>query len=359
MADWTRLDPDHARLCGAVLALGKAAAARLTCRDGEEGFTAVADTDQIPLAQLGEVFGARIEGFGRALEAAELADLDRPIARLVGLLGNPQESVLLALAAGPSLDRALDRVHRNLGRGEAMTAGFLLDLAAPGEETRLVLAGALHPMAPLRRYALLVSPWPEAAISTTPLAVAPSVVAALRGEEIAPPAEVEAERLAVDSALGSALATTLGLPPLRPGEMVVLEGPPPVARLLARILALGWGRAAWLGAVPADRLVDALRDATLANALLAIDLDAAGPRIGPALRRCRQAVVRTDLPLVGWSAQPIGSLPGDLADRVTSFDCRAALARPRLVAATERLETAPSAVAPLPSWIGELAGYGG
>ncbi len=355
MVNWTRPRPEATDLCRAILALGKAAAARLTCRDGDEGFAALPATDKVSLSRLGDSFGARIEAFGQALTAAEVAHSAGPIARLVTMTANSQELVLLALAAGPGLDRGLDRVHRNLGRGEQMTAGFLLDLAATGEDTRLVLAGALHPEAPLRQQGLLTSPAPGAVSASTPIEVAPAVLAALRGEEIPIPLGVEATRFDADPVLAGELADDLNLPPLRPGELALLPAAAPVARPLLAILAMTGGDKLWLtGDYDGDRLHDWQRDARLANALLAVDLDRAGARVDDTLRRCLRLVSRTDLPLAAWSAHPIGPLPDDLADRITRVDCDRAVERERLDRAAARLADAPAVAGSLRRYLDQL-----
>ncbi len=342
MKDWTRTKPAQATLCAAVLALGKSAAARLTCRDNDEGFAILPAVDRAPLEKLGELVGARLEDFGAAITSAETNDVDGATARLVQMTNNSQELLLLALAAGPALDRGLARVHGNLrGGATELTAGFLLDLAANDQETRLILAGALHPAAPLRRQRLLCAGAAGPVSSSTPLTVAASVLAVLRGEGIAPPDHVDLWSSSIEPALGATAAATIALPPLRPGVLTLLTGRLPAARASAKIIAMSAGRAMWIYARPfaPDELVDLVRDATLAHAVVAIDIDRSTD-LATTLRGLRQLLIHTERPLLAWSRFAVPTTDLDFDDRLTHCDV-GAIDEAVIGAATAELKNTP------------------
>ncbi|MEZ4401364.1 MAG: hypothetical protein R3B06_15170 [Kofleriaceae bacterium] len=159
-------------LATVVIALTQAAAAALVVRDADAGFV------RVPVEQRTQLSG-RAETL--AEHVADLCDgwpriaVDEP--RLGGLRGG--ELLLLALAAGPALDRSVARVVRRALSDEPLTIGGLIDLAGADLDTRLALALAWERAEPLLARGLVHCADAEPTL-TSVVAVAPWVVARLR-----------------------------------------------------------------------------------------------------------------------------------------------------------------------------------
>lgn len=267
---------EYHRLCGAIVALGRTAVARLSQRDGDP----LAFYDRGTGAS---EFTAAAGELRQAWLAAEaVVPGGGPLGRLSTMLRISDsfvEPTLLALAAAPGLARAVARSYATVERGP-LTAGFLLELATTVEANRFGLASLLHPDSALRRSGLVtVGGDPHAAIAaTTPIELAPVVLAVLRCEPVPLPAAVD-ELAAVPTATSAAaMLEALGLAPLRPGELATIADPGPGALALAQLFAAADGAALWrteLAAAEPDWLAWS-RDAGLANAIGAVVADADG-----------------------------------------------------------------------------------
>ncbi|HVV85344.1 MAG TPA: ATP-binding protein [Kofleriaceae bacterium] len=255
-----------------VLALGRAAAARLWLRLAAEGHVPAPPPDDVAALQ---ARSAEVDALAAALVAGWPRDPLNPLGRLARWLGNdPRELTLVALAVAPHLDGALARSYDALSPRAGFTLGFLLDLAVADEAGRLALAARLgEPRSALAIGALEVDP--AVGLSVTSVVRMPaSIVAAVRGALVAPPPQVH-EVSAAGRVPGLELAA-IGLPDLRRSVLVV--GPSPWAmHTIGRVLAGRHQKWLWTASSPPDGSLDAgwtrlVRDAGLAGALVACDL---------------------------------------------------------------------------------------
>ncbi|MBK9033792.1 MAG: ATP-binding protein [Myxococcales bacterium] len=255
-----------------VLALGRAAAARLWLRLGAEGHQAgPGDSDRAALTErVAEI---------PTLAARVLTSWPRagrgPLARIARWLdGDPAQLVLLALAVAPLLDGALARSLDALAPRGGTTLGLLLDLAEPDQAARLALAARLGGDRGLVGLGLLEIEPTLGLAATAPVRVPAAVLAAVRGGPIPTPTAV------ADSTPPGAAPTlepaTIGLPDLARPLLVV--GPSPWSlHTIGRVLAARDGAALWTCALPSDASLDLgwtrlVRDAALAGAVPAFDL---------------------------------------------------------------------------------------
>lgn len=273
--------PAHEALCAAIVEVGKCATARALLRDHADGLRPLLARDRVDLERRAAELEPRLGAVGAAWTAAEAA-APGPLGRIAAAAGSTEAVALLVLAAAIDLDRAMQRTLAELTAERVLTAGVLVDLAAPTLPARLALMGALHATAPLRRAGLLTIDEPVARARAR-VEVAPSVLAALRGEPVAPPRGVLV-RAAGDAARARRALAAAGVPLLQPGELTALVGAPARAEQLAVQLAHAAGAALWLhapppGAAPEDD--DAIwTDAWVEGAALGVDLR--GPRIARA-----------------------------------------------------------------------------
>lgn len=165
-----------ASLAQALVELGRAAAAKLVVRDDAEGFARVPAEQRAALT-------ARADGMADHLaavcEAWPALAGDDP--RLGGLLGH--ELLLLGLALGPELDRAVARTVRRALGDEPLTVAGLVDLAGDDLASRLALAELLTATAPLVARGLVELGEPRA---TARVAVAPWLVVQIRRAVVEP-----------------------------------------------------------------------------------------------------------------------------------------------------------------------------
>jgi hypothetical protein len=285
---------EYHRLCASILALARAAIGRLAGRDGE--------ASAVPSGRprLSEAkFAERSDELRLAWIAAEqLVPGGGPLGRLSHLLrvsASFVEPMLLALAAAPALDRGVALGYARLDR-EPLTAGLLLDLASATEANRIALYGALHPDAALRRSGLLLAGNPDSAATTdTRIAVAPSVLSVLRCEPVPLPRGVEELSPVPVAGAATRVLAALGVPPIRPGDLVSIAGGASHhdahVEALARLLAGADGALIWRLRID-DRAepdwAGLVRDAALANALCLVTADASGgwtPRLRWAVER--------------------------------------------------------------------------
>jgi hypothetical protein len=165
-----------ASLAEALVELGRAAAAKLVVRDDAEGFARVPAEQRAALT-------ARADGLADHLaavcEAWPALAADEP--RLGELRG--QELLLLGLALGPELDRAVARTVRRALGDEPLTVAGLVDLAGEDLASRLALAELLTAEAPLVARGLVELDDPRA---TARVAVAPWLVVQVRRAVVEP-----------------------------------------------------------------------------------------------------------------------------------------------------------------------------
>lgn len=148
-----------------VVELARAAAAGLALRDADEGFARVPPEQQAALAERAER--------RPALTAALLDAWPRVAARAPGLAeAGATEQLLIALAAAPALDRAIARTYRRTLDEPGLSAGALLDLAFAELDERLAATEVLRACGALELA--------EEPTASTPVRIAPAVVAALR-----------------------------------------------------------------------------------------------------------------------------------------------------------------------------------
>lgn len=252
---------DHHALRAAITALGVAAGAR---RDGAAG---------------NEAFAAAAGELGRAWDAAEAAAPGGPLARISLLLPRPEDQLLLALVAAATLQR------------DDLSLGALLALASPRPTDRDHLIERLVPGQPLLRSGLVVSRPIDGALS-----VPPPVLAALDG--IAPPPPDGATVLEGDDAeLAAAVLDALALWPLRP-MLNVLAGATGAAQWAVASIA-AWARSSPLWRLDSAEVADwraLARDASLADAVVAVDLDGAPEEL---ILRIHQAARAVHHPVAG------------------------------------------------------------
>ncbi len=361
----------HLEICRDILALGRAASARLWLRLADNGHVPA------PARELREPLQARAAEVQPALDALARAwprDTSAALGRIFELAdGDPAQLGLLALAAAPSLDLALARTYDALALRGQLTFGLLCDLACAEEEERLALSARLGASAPLVTRNLLEFDPLLGLAASTPVAVPAAVVAALRGAEVTPPAAIHD---AVLPGLPPRIdLATAGLPPLdRP---LLLTGSSPWAlETVSRVLAAHHQRTLWVcgtvGEGERGPLQTAwtrlLRDAALAGALVSCDLlperepepTLAGRRITAAVaaahRVGRGAPLLLHLPseehLPGWVARdlhvvPLGSLP-------LAAPTLLAEARLRQEGAADAAEVTARAIAPLAIAVGQV-----
>ena len=255
-----------------VLALGRAAAARLYLRLAADGHVPA------PAAEHAAGLAARateVDALAQAVLAGWPRDPLHPLGRLAGWLGHhPGELTLVALAVAPHLDLGLARSYDALAPRAGITLGFLLDLALPDEAARLALAARLgEPRSAVAIGALEVDPAVGLSV-TSVIRVPASIVAAMRGAPVAPPPLVH--EVVPAGRVPSLDLADIGLPDLRRSVLVV--GPSPWAmHTIGRALAGRHQKWLWTASSPPDGALDQgwvrlVRDAALAGALVACDL---------------------------------------------------------------------------------------
>lgn len=251
----------------AILALGRAAVARLTERDAAGGFVSLAPTQRAAL----QAQAARFEALAAA--ALGLARARPEVARLCALVPTVDEAVLGMLAAAPELDRALARAYAAVLAPEpALTAGGLLDLAAISSGARLALAATLHADRPLRAVGWLVADEPGPITLRAPVRVAPSVIGVLRGEPVGPPGPARITRAVLAAELAAVVTGATLAPRWRAGDVALITGAPALRAALVTLRSALDDRPIWW--IDAGALHDPIawcRDAVLARAHLVID----------------------------------------------------------------------------------------
>jgi AAA+ superfamily predicted ATPase len=255
-----------------VLALGRAAAARLLLRLAVDGHVPAPAAEHVALLT---ERAAEVEDRARAVVAGWPRDPLQPLGRIALWLGHDAgELTLLALAVAPHLDLALARSYEALAPRAGVTLGFLLDLAVTDEASRLALAARLgEPRSAVSIGALEVDPAVGLSV-TSVIRVPAAIVAAVRGVPVAPPPLVH-DTVAAGRVPGLDLAQ-IGLPDLRRSVLVV--GPSPWAmHTIGRVLAGRHQKSLWTASPPPDNALDQgwtrlVRDAGLAGALVACDL---------------------------------------------------------------------------------------
>ncbi|MEZ4399705.1 MAG: ATP-binding protein [Kofleriaceae bacterium] len=349
-----------------VLALGRAAAARLWLRLGTDGHQAGPDeaTRAALTARAAEV---------PALAAAVAASWPRlgptPLARIARWLDDDDgQLAVLALAAAPQLDGALGRSCDALAPRGGFTLGFLLDLAEDDVAARLALAKRLGGERGLLALGLLEVDPVLGLAASAPVRVPAAVLAALRGAVILPPAAV------IDTAPAGIRPTldlaAVGLPDLSRPLLVV--GPSPWSmHTIGRVLAARDGAALWTCALPGDGNLELaftrlLRDAALAGAVPAIDLAPErepdplhiARRLGAAVR----AANRLDVPVVVYAPDE-DPVPTTLAPALAVVSMlglrggagtRLAQARLEQDGVTAAAEITAEAIAPLAPALGQV-----
>ncbi len=254
-----------------LLAFGRAAAARLWLRLGDEGHLAgPAAADRPALAAR----AAEVPSLAAAV-AARWPRGGGALGRIAAWLdGDADQLALLALATAPLLDGALARSLDALAPRGGLTLGFLLDLAHADLDARLALAARVGGDRGVVGLGLLELDPATGLAATAPVRVPAAVVAALRGAPIpAPPAVIDAAPIGHPPTLDP---RELGVPALDRPLLVV--GPSPWSLYtLGRVLAARGGGPLWTCAAPTDANLEQawnrlVRDAALAGALPAIDL---------------------------------------------------------------------------------------
>ena len=255
-----------------VLALGRAAAARLLLRLAADGHVPPPDPAHVEglIARAGEV-----EALSAAVVAGWPRDPLQPLGRIARWLNaDPGELTLLALAVAPHLDGALARSYDALAPRAGFTLGLLLDLAAVDEPARLALAARLgEPRSAVAIGALEIDPGVGLSV-TAVIRVPASIVAAVRGAPVAPPPLIH--EVVAAGRVPSVDLQAIGLPDLRRSVLVV--GPSPWAmHTIGRALAGRHQRWLWTASPPPDNALDQgwtrlVRDAGLAGALIECDL---------------------------------------------------------------------------------------
>lgn len=331
-ADALQPRPQHDALCASILAMARAAGARLAVRDAADGFIRLAHPHRAQLQQRGEQFAEHVAILLAAWRLAEAAPGGAALARLGAIATRAEERVLLCLCAAPELDRAVARAFRNVAHpGTDLTIGAVLDLASTAASSRVLLTGLYHPDAPLRRAALITTDLGGAALASMRLAIAPSVLAALRGEPIAAPDGAEPSWNAEDAAAATIVAR-LGLVPPRPGTITILTGPRRATAATLRLLMLATGRAAWLmpgGARFRDAATDHAqwrgwaRDAALADGFFVAELGELSVDDTTALARV--AATATGATLVLTTEQPVAPAVGGPRQTVVACAALAAI----------------------------------
>jgi hypothetical protein len=303
--------PAHDALCAAILAMARSAASRLAVRDAADGFIRLAHSHRAQLQQRGDQFADHVAVALEAWRLAETAPRGQPLARLGAIVSRPEERVLLGLMAAPQLDRALSRAYQAVAHpGDEMHVGALLDLAATVPSSRLLLSSLFHPLAPLRHAGLVGVDTSGPALSSTHIGVASVVLAALRGEPVAPPDGADILHDGGDPAAGR-VAEALGLSRPRPGTVTLLTGPRRTTVPALHVLTLVLDRPGWLvpggyrfreQAVDYWRWLGWARDAALADAVLVGELD--GLPLGETVGLARTAAAATGATMVLLSSDP-------------------------------------------------------
>ena len=255
----------------AVLALGRAAAARLWLRLGDEGHQdGPADAARAALSAR----AAEVPGLIAAVVDAWPRDRSALGRIATWLDGDRGQLAVVALAVAPLLDGALARSYDALAPRGGVTLGFLLDLAEDDVATRLALANRLGGERGALTLALLELDPTLGVAATAPVRVPAAVVAAIRGAVVAPPPQVT--DVAPPGAVPSLVPSTIGLPDLR--RPLLVTGPSPWSmHTIGRVLAARDGAALWTCALPTDANPDLgwtrlVRDAALGAAVPAVDL---------------------------------------------------------------------------------------
>jgi ATPase family associated with various cellular activities (AAA) len=255
-----------------VLALGRAAAARLWLRLGLEGHLAGPPDSEV--AGVGS----------RAATVAAIADgilkswprsVGDPLRQIADWIDDDREQLmLLMVAVAPLLDGALARSYDALAPRAGITFGFLADLACADVDARLAMvARAGGPRGLLATGLLEVDGAVGLATGAIPRVPA-SVLAAFRDAVITPPtlvADVSPPGLRPNIDAPTSVLPDLSAP-------ILLVGPSPWSlHTIGRVLGGRDGRALWSCQVPSDANLELgwtriLRDAALAGALPAFDL---------------------------------------------------------------------------------------
>jgi hypothetical protein len=267
---------DTLGFCRDVLALGRAATARLWLRLAGDGHVPP------PAAELREALQGRAAEMATGLEALVRSwprDTGAPLGRIFELLdGAPDQLGLLALAAAPSLDSGVARTYEGLAARGLLTLGFLLDLASDVEAERLRLAARLGGDAPLIARGLIELDPVFGLASGAPIHVPGSVIGAFRGADVTPPAAVQ-DALPPGAPPTSDLSAA-GIPTDLSRPLLFTGTSPWALDTLGRVLAAREQRTLWRVSPPGsdgDRAwvlswTRLLRDAALAGALVSCDL---------------------------------------------------------------------------------------
>ncbi len=262
-------------LCVSVIELARIAAARLTVRDATLGFSRLAAPQRTALqgqadrwdevaTTLLELWRAQPRGAARQIAAMARSD---------------EEILVFALAAAPLIDRTLGRAYKSLSGVGELTVGVLLDLASPSLEQRLQLVRFLHTDRALRASGLIEIARPGPAMLDDKIEVAPSAIAALRGEPIAPPGPVAAEGHVLPDDLIDAVEAAISLPHWRPGKVSIVSGPAAERAAVLTLRSALDRRPVWNLRAPVSDAATWCRDAALSGVHLGVTTDDPGKAI--------------------------------------------------------------------------------
>jgi hypothetical protein len=253
-------------LCISIIELARIAAARLTVRDATLGFSRLAAPQRTALQTQADRWDEIASGMLQLWRSRPRS----PARQVATMARTDEELVLLALAAAPQIDRTLGRAYRSLAGVNDLTVGVLLDLASPNLEERLQLVQLLHGDRALRASGLLEIPRRGPAMLDDVVAVAPSAIAALRGEPIAAPGPVAAEGHQLPEELIEVVEAAVSLPRWRPGKVSIVAGPPDERAAVFALRSALDRRPVWQLAAPVTDPASWCRDAALSGAHLVL-----------------------------------------------------------------------------------------
>jgi hypothetical protein len=253
-------------LCVSVIELARIAAARLTVRDATLGFSRLAAPQRTALQTQAD----RWDELAAALLQVWRGQPRGAARQLATMARSDDELLLFALAAAPHIDRTLGRAYRSLAGVSELTVGVLLDLASPQLDHRLALVRLLHTDRALRSSGLLEIARRGPAMLDDAVTVAPSAIAALRGEPIAAPGPVAAEGHQLPDDLMEAVESAVNLPRWRPGKLSIVSGPPAERAAVLTVRSALDRRPIWHVANPVSDPASWCRDAALSGAHLVL-----------------------------------------------------------------------------------------
>jgi hypothetical protein len=326
--------PRHDALVRAIVGLAQAAGARLAARDAGDGFLTLPGAQRANLASQGNRFGELCAEVIEAWRAAADEPAGAALAALGAIAARPEDKILLALVAALDLERGIGKALRFCAPDGRLTVGALLDLMSTSASNRMLLAGLLHPDAPLVASGALTIDR-DAAVAGAGVGLAAAALAVLRGEP--PPRPVAAESIGYrPEPEATALVDGIGLAGARPGAVLVLAGPRSATVPLLHLALLGRQQLAWLLPAP-PAVVGLARDlgqwrrwalgAALGGRVLAVDTD--GDSLDGAVVLAREVAATTGAAIALLTSAQVPAVDGPTLTVVPAGEVASALiARP-------------------------------